>query len=304
MVNGLMQPILNKLLEIITKPIIDIMDKTFGDAIKKIEELKEKGVELKENANIEKLKEQQQKAKEELIKKTQARLKKFGSAMSLLIDGVKSLSVRLATIPAAIISATPVGPGVSPNLVLPLLQQLKGEGDNLSKVYIDVPYKIVDRRDGDIAECYADPTKAKELLNWEAKLGLEDMDLGEEEKGYVAGVLATITAAFGIAKTACMLVGSGVDGIEATLPEIEIPIDTPEYKASDCVNYISSGSESEKECKYCTKFSPTSPDKSIYDFQDTPEKTAQEQYDEWYAEWVEENRDSFTCNDCKFFKKR
>lgn len=279
MVNGLMQPILNKLLEIITKPIIDIMDKTFGDAIKKIEELKEKGVELKENANIEKLKEQQQKAKEELIKKTQARLKKFGSAMSLLIDGVKSLSVRLATIPAAIISATPVGPGVSPNLVLPLLQQLKGEGDNLSKVY--------------------DDAKAA----WD-ELGLEDMDLGEEEKGYVAGVLATITAAFGIAKTACMLVGSGVDGIEATLPEIEIPIDTPEYKASDCVNYISSGSESEKECKYCTKFSPTSPDKSIYDFQDTPEKTAQEQYDEWYAEWVEENRDSFTCNDCKFFKKR
>ena len=278
MVNGLIQPILDKLLEIITKPIIDIMDKTFGDAIKKIEELKEKGVELKENANIEKLKEQQQKAKEELIKKTQARLKKFGSAMSLLIDGVKSLSVRLATIPAAIISATPVGPGVSPNLVLPLLQQLKGEGDNLSKVY--------------------DDAKAA----WD-ELGLEDMDLGEEEKGYVAGVLATITAAFGIAKTACMLVGSGVDGIEAALPEIEIPIDIPEYKASDCANYISSGSEPEKECKYCTKFSPTSPDKSIYDFQDTPEKTAQEQYDEWYEAWVEENRDSFTCNDCKFFKK-
>ena len=40
---------------------------------------------------------------------------------------------------------------------------------------IDVPYKIVGRRDGDIAECYADPTKARELLNWEAKLGLDDM---------------------------------------------------------------------------------------------------------------------------------
>lgn len=278
MVNGLMQPILNKLLEIITKPIIDTMNNTFGEAIKKIEELKEKGVELKENANIEKLKEQQQKAKEELIKKTQARLKKFGSAMSLLIDGVKSLSIRLATIPAAIISATPVGPGVSPNLVLPLLQQLKGEGDNLSKVY--------------------DDAKAA----WD-ELGLEDMDLGEEN-GYVAEVLATITTAFGIAKTACMLVGSGVDGIEAVMPEIEIPIDIPEYKASDCANYASSGSESEKECKYCTKFSPTSPDKSIYDFQDTPEKTAQEQYDEWFSAWIEENRDSFTCNDCKFFKKK
>ena len=40
---------------------------------------------------------------------------------------------------------------------------------------VEVPYKIVGRRDGDIAECYADPTKAKELLNWESNLGLDDM---------------------------------------------------------------------------------------------------------------------------------
>lgn len=40
---------------------------------------------------------------------------------------------------------------------------------------VEVPYKIVERRPGDIAECYADPTHAKEKLNWEAKLGLENM---------------------------------------------------------------------------------------------------------------------------------
>ena len=40
---------------------------------------------------------------------------------------------------------------------------------------IDVPYKIAPRRSGDIAECYADPTKARELLNWEAKLDLDCM---------------------------------------------------------------------------------------------------------------------------------
>lgn len=40
---------------------------------------------------------------------------------------------------------------------------------------IDVPYKIKDRRPGDIDACYADPTYAKEKLNWEAKLKLEDM---------------------------------------------------------------------------------------------------------------------------------
>lgn len=40
---------------------------------------------------------------------------------------------------------------------------------------IDVPYKIVERRPGDIAECYANPSLAKEKLNWEATLGLEEM---------------------------------------------------------------------------------------------------------------------------------
>ena len=39
----------------------------------------------------------------------------------------------------------------------------------------DVPYKIVARRDGDIAICYANPTKANELLNWKAKRDIEQM---------------------------------------------------------------------------------------------------------------------------------
>lgn len=38
-----------------------------------------------------------------------------------------------------------------------------------------VPYKIVARRPGDIATCYSDPTKAKEVLGWEAKRGLAEM---------------------------------------------------------------------------------------------------------------------------------
>jgi len=40
---------------------------------------------------------------------------------------------------------------------------------------VKVPYKIVKRREGDVASCYADTSHAKELLNWEAKLGLNDM---------------------------------------------------------------------------------------------------------------------------------
>lgn len=38
-----------------------------------------------------------------------------------------------------------------------------------------VPYKITDRRPGDIAACYSDPTKAKNELNWVANLGIEEM---------------------------------------------------------------------------------------------------------------------------------
>lgn len=41
----------------------------------------------------------------------------------------------------------------------------------------NVPYKIVERRAGDIATCYADPKKAKEELGWEAEKTLEDMCL-------------------------------------------------------------------------------------------------------------------------------
>ncbi|WP_353661249.1 UDP-glucose 4-epimerase GalE [Hydrogenimonas sp. SS33] len=38
-----------------------------------------------------------------------------------------------------------------------------------------VPYQIVDRRPGDIAACYADPAKAKEMLGWEAKYDMRKM---------------------------------------------------------------------------------------------------------------------------------
>ena len=38
-----------------------------------------------------------------------------------------------------------------------------------------VPYVIDDRRPGDIAECYADPTLAREVLGWEAKYDIERM---------------------------------------------------------------------------------------------------------------------------------
>ena len=40
---------------------------------------------------------------------------------------------------------------------------------------MDIPYQIMDRRPGDIATCYADTTKAKELLGWSARYDIDDM---------------------------------------------------------------------------------------------------------------------------------
>ncbi len=40
---------------------------------------------------------------------------------------------------------------------------------------IDVPYVIAPRRPGDLAEVYALPSKAKEVLGWEAELDIQDM---------------------------------------------------------------------------------------------------------------------------------
>ena len=40
---------------------------------------------------------------------------------------------------------------------------------------VEIPYVIAPRRPGDIAENYADPSKAKKLLGWQAEKTLEDM---------------------------------------------------------------------------------------------------------------------------------
>ncbi len=40
---------------------------------------------------------------------------------------------------------------------------------------IKIPYEIAPRRAGDVAECYADPKKAREVLGWIAEKNLEDM---------------------------------------------------------------------------------------------------------------------------------
>ena len=38
-----------------------------------------------------------------------------------------------------------------------------------------IPYEFVERRQGDIASCWADPSKAKIELDWKAELNLDQM---------------------------------------------------------------------------------------------------------------------------------
>jgi len=53
-----------------------------------------------------------------------------------------------------------------------VLQMIKAFEQASNKV---VPYEIVSRRHGDIAQCWADPAAAHELLGWQARRGLEQM---------------------------------------------------------------------------------------------------------------------------------
>lgn len=53
--------------------------------------------------------------------------------------------------------------------VLELLRAFEAASDR------EIPFRIVERRPGDIAECFADTTLARELLGWEAMLGVERM---------------------------------------------------------------------------------------------------------------------------------
>jgi UDP-glucose 4-epimerase len=53
--------------------------------------------------------------------------------------------------------------------VIELIETFKKESG------VDIPYKIVRRRAGDVAVCYADCSKANEELNWKAKRGLDKM---------------------------------------------------------------------------------------------------------------------------------
>lgn len=77
------------------------------------------------------------------------------AALRHLIDRGSSLTVNLGT-----------GQGYSVLEVIRAFEAASGRA---------VPYQIVARRPGDVAACYADPSRARELLGWSATRGLAQM---------------------------------------------------------------------------------------------------------------------------------
>ncbi len=83
-----------------------------------------------------------------------------------LADGHLKALDKLKTNPGLVTYNLGTGKGYS------VLEAIK-TFEEINKVKI--PYKIVQRRDGDIAACYADPTLARQELGWQATKDLSDM---------------------------------------------------------------------------------------------------------------------------------
>jgi len=77
------------------------------------------------------------------------------AALEFLSRGNRSLTVNLGT-----------GRGASVLEMVQAFERASGQR---------IPYDIVARRPGDVAEVYADPTRAERLLGWRARLGLDAM---------------------------------------------------------------------------------------------------------------------------------
>lgn len=77
------------------------------------------------------------------------------AALRFLLDGRGSLTVNLGT-----------GRGYSVLELVKAYEQASGR---------PIPYEIVARRPGDVAACYADPARARELLGWTAHYDLDRM---------------------------------------------------------------------------------------------------------------------------------
>lgn len=85
--------------------------------------------------------------------------------VDLAIGHIKALE-KLTSNPGVVTYNLGTGQGYSVLEVVSAFEQASGKS---------IPYKIVDRRPGDIASCYADTSKAERELNWSAEKDLGEM---------------------------------------------------------------------------------------------------------------------------------
>lgn len=85
-----------------------------------------------------KLKDQTKEAVNKVKEQIYSRFAKFGSALAILAQGFGDVAKEFGSIPAAISGISASGPTLSPQLVIPLVQQLLSKGQTLSKFCDDI----------------------------------------------------------------------------------------------------------------------------------------------------------------------
>jgi UDP-glucose 4-epimerase len=85
--------------------------------------------------------------------------------VDLALGHLKALD-KLASNPGVVTYNLGTGRGYSVLEVVAAFEKASGK---------KIPYRIVGRRPGDVASCYADPTKAREELGWSASRGIDEM---------------------------------------------------------------------------------------------------------------------------------
>jgi len=85
--------------------------------------------------------------------------------VDLALGHLKALD-KLASNPGVVTYNLGTGQGYSVLEIVAAFEKASGK---------KIPYKIIGRRPGDIASCYADPTKAKTELGWSADKGIDEI---------------------------------------------------------------------------------------------------------------------------------
>ena len=173
-------------------------------------------------------------------------IKKDFAEIGLNVGELKTTTMqfpaRVAMVPPSMIVATPMGPGCSTQLSFPLLQQLKAEGDALGTSYdkvassfaklgIDLPpgFTLPDGGSITIPGLDLDTEKLYEQSADEIK----DL-INSGAKTLMAPILTPIGT---VASVMVKLVGGSCGGSSGSMPEVESPMDTPEYSAEECTSF-------------------------------------------------------------------